>query len=92
MNPVEIHCYVQEADLAALNAAGEEGEPPLLLTVLDLSQWTRVFEYANTNLPTAMTRLQEMHRMLHQILTNDEAEIELANTTVMEVAIQHANN
>ena len=50
INPMEVHQFIQNSDLAAINSAGDEGEPPLLLTVLDLSQWTRVFELANTDL------------------------------------------
>lgn len=94
INPKEVHQFVQDSDLAALNAAGDEGEPPLLLTVLDLSQWTRVFECANTDLPGALARLQEMHKALHEILVQDESDLDIAkkNTALVEVAIRHANN
>lgn len=94
MNPTEVHKFIQDADLAAISAAGDDGEPPLLLTVLDLSQWTRVFECANTDLHTALERLKELHAALHDILLQEEKELELAkrNTAVVEVAIRHANN
>lgn len=94
VNPPEIHKFVQETDLAAINSAGEEGEPLLLLTVLDLSQWSRIFEVANTDLPNALGRLKELHASMQQILIRDEMELAEAkrNTTVVEVAIRHANN
>ena len=45
----EIHGFVQQSDLAALEAANEESESAvLLLTILDLSLWTWVFEFANS--------------------------------------------
>ena len=45
----EIHDFVQQSDLAAIEAADEESESAvLLLTILDLSLWTRVFEFANS--------------------------------------------
>ena len=47
----EIHDFVQQNDLAALEAVGEESESAsLLLTILDLSLWTRVFEFANSQI------------------------------------------
>jgi len=94
INPEEVHKFVQESDLSALRAAGDEGEPPLLLTVLDLSQWSRIFECANTDLSLALSRLRELHASLHEILVQDDADLEIAkkNITVVEVAIRHANN
>jgi hypothetical protein len=40
INPAEIHSFIQESDLSSINSTNDEGEPTLLLTVLDLSQWT----------------------------------------------------
>ena len=93
MTPGEIHQYIQESHTAAMSAAGEEGEPPLLLTVLDLSQWTRIFEFANSDLPAAMARLKELHTVLHDILTQDEGDLETSkkHMAVVEVALRHAN-
>ena len=94
INPVEVHQFIQDSDLTAMNSAGEDGENPLLLTVVDLSQWTRIFEFANTDLQKALSRLQELQSMLFQILANDEADLSDAkrDTTIVEVAIRHANN
>ena len=93
MTPAEIHNYIQETDTAAMQAAGEDGEPSLLLTVLDLSQWSRIFEFANSDLPAAMARLKELHTALLDILAQDEADLEASkkNSAVVEVAIRHAN-
>jgi len=57
INPEEIHKYIQDTDLTAINTAQEDGELALLLIVLDLSQWTRIFEVANTDLQKALGRL-----------------------------------
>jgi len=94
INPDERHKFIQETDLVAINAMNEDGEPALLLTILDLSQWIRIFECTNTDLPKAMGRLHELHGLLHQILIEDETDLAEAkrNTTVVEVAIRHANN
>jgi len=94
INSTEIHRYIQDNDLSAINNAGEDGEPVLLLTVLDLAQWTRIFEVANTDLPRALARLQEFQGKLLQILAEDELDLADAkkNTTIAEVAIRHANN
>ena len=93
ITPRDIHAYIQESDTASMTAAGEDGEPPLLLTVLDLSQWTRIFEFANSDLPAAMDRLKELQAALHDILAQDEGDLESSkkNTAVVEVAIRHAN-
>ena len=37
INLVEVHQFIQDSDLTAMNSAGEDGENPLLLTVVDLS-------------------------------------------------------
>ena len=93
MMPSDIHQYIQESDTAAMSAAGEDGEPPLLLTVLDLSQWTRIFEFSNSDLPAAMACLKELHSALDDILAQDEADLETSkkHMALVEVAIKHAN-
>jgi len=61
---------------------------------LDLSQWTRVFEFANTDLPKALSRLHELHAAMLKILADNDTDLEITkrNTTVVKVAIRHANN
>jgi len=89
INAIEIHSYIQEFDLSTIASARNDGEPYLLLTILDLSQWTRIFECANIDIAKAMIRLQELHAILEDILAEDEVDLELAkkNTTVVEVAL-----
>ena len=49
---LEIHAFVQKADLDTIEAAGGDSEDlPLFFTMLDLSMWTRVFEFANSEKP-----------------------------------------
>ena len=93
MMPGDIHSYIQESDTAAMSAVREDGEPPQLLTALDLSQWTRIFEVVHSDLPAAMDRLKELHSALHEILAQDEEDLEMSkkDTAVVEVAIRHAN-
>jgi hypothetical protein len=93
----EIHAYIQQANNAtilAANETGESGEPPMLLTILDLSMWTHIFEFANAkDLPKAMERLQNFHAIIHDLLTQDFEEIDQAKIDVKlaEDAIRAAN-
>jgi hypothetical protein len=92
MQPSEIHEYVQRMDSEALEAANGE-ETTLLLSIMDLSLWTRIFEFANSHLPKAMERLRHCHSILNDLFSQDFDEIDEAkrNTEIAEVAIKQAN-
>jgi len=94
INPTKIYKFEQDTDFTAINFTCNEGEPALLFTMLDLFQWTHIFEVANTNLWKALDQLLEFHEVLHQILASDENDLIQAkkNTIVVEVTIRHANN
>ena len=79
-------------DTEALESANGE-EPTLLLSILDLSLWTRIFEVANSDLPKAMERLKHFHSILNELFSQDFDEIDEAkkNTEIAEVAIKQAN-
>ena len=71
-NP-EIHEFVQQTDSATLEAVGDESETaPLLLTILDLSLWTHVFEFANSkvlaNRQKALDRLHGFYDVLPKLV------------------------
>ena len=94
----EIHDFIQQTDSAALEAVGDESESVvLLLTILDLSLWTRVFEFANSRVLTdrqkALDRLREFHEILPKLVLRDFEELEQAeeNTKTVEAVLQIAN-
>ena len=94
MHNPDIHSYIQTTDLEAISQNSDEGEsPPLLLMILDLAMWTRIFEFANTDSVKALERLKEMHSKLVDICSRDIFEYEEACTNVglVEVAIREAN-
>ena len=79
----KIHDFIQQYDTAALEAAGDESESAvLLLTILDLSLWTWVFEFANSRVladrQKALDRLREFHDILPKLVSRDFEELELA--------------
>jgi hypothetical protein len=85
-------------DGAKIEGAGEECEDlPLLLTILDLSMWTHVFEYANSDKPEerekALLRIKSFHAVLRDLLAQDFMEIDKAkaNSVMAEEAIRKAN-
>jgi len=96
MKAPQIHEYIQTKDTESLSSSTEDGEQLLLLTTLDLSQWTRIFEFANNEktLPTALKRLQEYHVALNALMERDMAEYQEAkyNTQIVEAALKKANN
>jgi len=95
LKPVEIHAFIQETDAATIKNNGEDGELPLILSTLDLSQWTRVFEVANSKTPEqGLIRLKELHSALEDIISQDAEEYALSqkNAISVEVAIRAANN
>lgn len=95
MSPNEIHQFIQANDRDALdkNELTDSGETPLLLNSLDLGQWIRVFEFANTDLPKALQRLRDMQLSLLDIANRDMLEYEEAkgNTVVVEVYLKQIN-
>jgi len=96
MKSRRIHDFVQSKDTKSLALASNEGVPLLLLTMLDLSQLTHIFEFANfeKTLPTALKRLQEYHTTLNALIERDLAEYDEAkiNTQLVEIALMKANN
>ena len=94
----EIHDFVKQSDLAAIEAADEESESAvLLLTILDLSLWTRVFEFANSPIlierQKALDRLREFNELLPKLVAQDFEESEQAdkNMRAAEAVLQLAN-
>jgi len=96
MKAPEIHSFIQTKDKESISLAQDDGEPLLLLTILDLAQWTRVFEFANSEktLATALKRLEEYHSALSALTERDQAEYDEAriNTQLVEAALEKANN
>ena len=85
-----------------MEAAGEDNErASLLLTILDLSLWTRVFEFANSKVLTdrqkALDRLRGFNDVLHKLVAQDFEEIEQAEEdsrkaeNVLQIANPKAN-
>lgn len=95
MKPHEIHQYIQSSDKQALSNSTDEdaGESPLLLTTIDLGQWTQVLVVANTDLPTAMRRLEEMHSKLEDLVNQDALDYDEAkgNTSIVECYLRSIN-
>ena len=94
MKALDIHSFIQSVDSDAIAQNTDEGEfPLLLLTVLDLAMWTRIFEFANTDTAKAIDRLKELHSKLADICTRDSLEYEEAriNVGLVEAAIREAN-
>ena len=94
MHSSDIHSFIQTSDTEALAQCSDEGESLLLLlTVLDLAMWTRIFEFANTETSKAIERLKEMHSKLADICTRNNLEYEEARIDVglVEAAIREAN-
>jgi hypothetical protein len=85
-----IHEYIQTQDRGALLEIDEEGEhPPLLLTTLDVSQWTIILALASEDCKKGMARLTAAHAELNNILLQEEEEYNVAveNTTLVDVAL-----
>ncbi len=78
INSSEVHKFVQDTNLAALVVARKDNEPLLLLTILDLSQWTQIFECVNVDLAIVLVCLKKLHIVLHDILLYDEYDLEIA--------------
>lgn len=93
IHPREIHEYIQGHDKEALGANSEEGEAPTFLAVLDLGQWTRIFEVANSDPAKGLTRLGELKDKLieRMILDTEELEKAISDTAKAELAIRKAN-
>jgi len=95
LKPTEIHAFIQATDFETIKINGEEGELPLILTTLDLSQWTRVFEVANGKTPEqGLIRLKELHSCLDALISQDAEEYANSqkDAIAVEVAIRAANN
>lgn len=91
--PASIQQYIQSTDLNTIASTPEDGEPLLLLSLLDLSHWTRVFEFANSDTGKAMARLEEMTSKLHDINDRDALEMDEArgNTAKVEQYLKRVN-
>lgn len=69
---------------------GDDGEPPLLLTIFDLFIWIRVFKLAYTHLPKTIACLKNFSIVIHDLLLHDLQEIELVekNAKITEGAVK----
>jgi uncharacterized membrane protein YgcG len=56
----------RKMDEEAIEAANGEN-PPLMLVIMDLSMWKRIFEYASTDLPKAMSQLKHFSLIIHAL-------------------------
>ena len=95
IKPPQIHAYIQENDSETIKNNGDEGESPLILSMLDLSQWTRIFEVANGKTPEmGLARLKELYLVLDEMITQDALDYadSQKDAILVEVAIWAANN
>ena len=95
IKPPQIHAYIQKNDSKTIKNNGDEGESPLILSMLDLSQWTRIFEVANGKTPEmGLARLKELHLVLDEMITQDALDYaDLQKDAILvEVAIWATNN
>ena len=91
--PQEVHEYIQRTDLHTIESTPEDGEPLLLLHVLDLGHWTRVFELANADPPAAVARLADAAQKLADLNQRDALEMSEAkvNTSRVEEYLKSTN-
>ena len=69
----EFHTFIQEADIAVINEADDEGlHGPLLLDTLDLASWTSLFVTATNDKTKTVSRLRMAQSRLHELLADDE--------------------
>lgn len=83
--PQEVHDYIQRTDLQTIESTPEDGEPLLLLHVLDLGHWTRVFELANSDPPAAVARLADAAQKLADLNHRDALEMNEAKANTSRV-------
>lgn len=90
---MEVHNFVIQSDLDTINSQSDEGEPVILMTVLDLNHWTRIFEASQISVDLALERVRELHGAMTEILTRDQLEIDecTTQTTLAETAIKGSN-
>ena len=90
-----IHEYILQHDNAAFLDRDEEGEhAPLLLTTLDLSQWTLILALAiKKDEDKCLEQLKLAQDDLPAILDNEVEELEIANhnAKLVELALRKAN-
>lgn len=72
----EIHKYIQDHH-SLICEQSVDGELPMLLTVVDLAQWTCVFE-VGTDLNLALSRLKELSENLLVFVRTDSEDFEKA--------------
>ncbi|KAG0598635.1 hypothetical protein M758_12G089600 [Ceratodon purpureus] len=90
-----LHQFIQEQDLLALSDVDEDGESaPLLLTTLDLSDWTHLLVLGGSNPETGLSRLREAHSKLIDILEKDDLDLRATEKIipVLEKVLAHANS
>lgn len=95
MKESRLHHFIQEQDLFALADIDDEGNSaPLLLTTLDLSDWTHLLVIAGNNPENGLTRLRSAHSKLAEILEKDILDVKAADKSVplLERVLQHANS
>lgn len=76
--PEEIHRYIQTTYLSTMDATPEDGESLLLLNVLDLGHWSRIFEIASSDVPAALARLEDAANRLEDLNQRDALDLEEA--------------
>jgi hypothetical protein len=91
--PEEIHRYIQTTDLNTIETTPEDGESLLLLNVLDLGHWSKIFELANSDTPAALARLEDAANRLHDLNQRDALDLEEArfNTGLVETYLKQTN-
>lgn len=91
----EIHSFVQEQDQAAILDCDEEGDhAPLLLSTLDLSQWTLILNLTiRESAEKALAQLRIAHSQLADILDWETEELMQAekDAVLVDTAIKNAN-
>ena len=89
-----IHDFILNEDRAALNDCDEDGEhAPLLLTTLDLLQWTLILTIAIKDKAKGLEQLKIAHTQLADILDYELEAKELAeqNARLVDAALKRAN-
>lgn len=95
LNSQEIHDFILEQDKLALLDCDEEGEhAPLLLSTLDLSQWTFILHLViSESALKAFEQLRKAHQQLADILDLESEELIQAesDSLIVDAAIKMAN-
>lgn len=96
LGATEIHTFIEEHDRAALLDVDDEGEhAPLLVAMLDLSQWTLILNLTICeSAQKALDQLQVAHTQLAEMLDWEHEELQQAekDSVLVDAALKAANS